>query len=142
MISPIERRRRQLRLRDMENRVATQLALQAKMGASKLKQISSRVTLLRGQVVANCGTTDGQTLKALHEMATRLDLVCSGLRQPIAAANHAAEQASVFMTRANQKREIAAKLSAQSAAAALSAHELRNDANRPARTCARRGRLK
>jgi hypothetical protein len=128
-----ERRKRVLRIRVIEHRAASLKVVEADSVLSNLHSVAGRITALRTQLAVGEGHANGQALKAMCEMAQRLDTARGGLKQPIGEAQAMLTHMQKQRVLASQKEESAAKLKGRAAASEARASELRADANRPFR---------
>ena len=133
MTATASRYQRVLRVRAVEHRIAQQRLADADRRLQTLKQIADRIDALRTQAKAGTGIVDGQVLKSLGEMASRLERAGSDLAMPMAAAF---DHHSIMDTKrgaAWAREESAIRLLQRSVEDEFVASERRADANRPAR---------
>lgn len=133
MSGTVDRRKRILRIRGIEHRAATARVAEAGGVLANLHDVAGRIEALRSQLVCGFGPTNSNGLKAMCEMAQRLDAARGGLIQPMGAAKAALTHVQQLRIQANQKEESAAKLEQRATTSELKARELRADANRPFR---------
>jgi hypothetical protein len=127
------RRQRILRLRSIEHRVASARAAEADNRLTSLAGMVGRIENLRARVHTHAGTTDGLMLKSMSEMATRLDTAHQDMAAPIIAARSHLAEMEALRGAAWVREESASRLHIRSAESDAIAHELRADANSPAR---------
>lgn len=81
-----DRRRRIVRIRTVEHRIAQQELAQARRGARQIEAVVERVAALaRDNVVAN-GSANGASLAAISEMSTRLAHAQASTAEPLKQA--------------------------------------------------------
>lgn len=133
MTASSSRYQRVLRVRVVEHRIAQQRVADADRRLQSLKQIADRIDVLREQAGAGTGIVDGQVLKSLSEMASRLDRAGADLTMPMAAAFDHHSVMDSKRSAAWACEESAIRLLQRSVEDELAATERRADANRPAR---------
>lgn len=136
MTATTSRYQRVLRVRAVEHRIAQQRLADAERRLHSLKHIADRIDALRTQASAETGIVDGQVLKSLGEMASRLEMASAGLSKPIAVACDHQSAMDTNRGVAWAREESAIRLLQRSVEDELAANELRADANRPARRVA------
>ena len=136
MSATASRYQRLLRVRGVEHRIAQQRAADADRRLQTLKQIADRVDALRTQACSGTGVVDGQVLKSLSEMASRLETAGADLVKPMAAAFDHQNAMDVKRGVAWAREESAIRLLQRSVEDQLAESERRADANRPARRIA------
>ena len=133
MTATASRYQRVLRVRAVEHRIAQQRLADADRRLKTLKQIADRIDALRTQAKAGTGIVDGQVLKSLGEMASRLERAGSDLAFPMAAASDHQYAMDTKRGAAWVREESAIRLLQRSVEDELVVSERRADANRPAR---------
>ncbi len=128
--------RRILRVRAVEHRIAQQGLADADRRLQTLKQIADRIDALRTQACAGTGMVDGQALKSLGEMASRLEIAGADLATPMASAFDHQTAMDSKRSIAWAREESAIRLLHRSVVAELVESERRADANRPSRRIA------
>jgi hypothetical protein len=126
-------RARLLRLRTIEHRIAQAKLARADAALLNLERISGRIAALKNGLGAGEGRTSGMALKAMTEMATRLDAAHCGMIAPIGEAQARRAEFYALRITAQQKEESAAKLHVKAATSEAAMRTLRADANRPHR---------
>jgi hypothetical protein len=127
------RRARILRLRSIEHRIAQAKLARADAALLNLTRIVERIDALKNGLGTTQGGTSGMALKAMTEMAMRLDTAQSGMVTPINEAEARRTEFSLLRVAAQQKEDSAAKLHEKAATHEAAARILRADANRPYR---------
>lgn len=133
MTSAASRWKRIVRVRAVEHRIAQQRLADADNRLNYLNQISERIDNLRAKTRVNAGHTDGQTLAALSEMATRLDSARDDMTAPVDEALQQRGMMDARRSAAWVREESASRLFQRSTEYELAQTETRADANRPAR---------
>ena len=133
MTGTTARRARLLRLRSIQHRIAVAKLARADANVANLARIAQRIVGLKAGLGADEGTTNGMALKAMTEMAIRLDAARAGIAAPISEAEARRAEFNALRIRARQKEESAAKLHDKAATSEAAAQDLRADANRPHR---------
>ena len=133
MSSTASRYQRILRVRAVELRIAQQRLGDADRRLQTLKQIADRIDALRAQASAGTGVVDGQVLKSLSEMASRLEKAGADLAMPMAAAFDHHSDMDTKHGAAWAREESAIRLLQRSVEDELAQSERRADANRPTR---------
>ncbi len=133
MSVPSKRRARLLRLRAIEHRVASTRLAHADGTLANLARIEKRLSLLKSGLSGVQGPTTGLALKAMSEMALRLDSASAGMVAPTHAAQTRRDECDAVRITAKRKEDGAAKLHSKTAKAEQRAHNMRSDANRPHR---------
>lgn len=127
------RRARILRLRSIEHRIASAKLARAEATLANLTRITGRIDALRAGLGARIGGSRGMDLKAMAEMAARLDSAQRSMIAPTDEAEARHAEYSALRTAARQKEDSAAKLHDKAASTEAAARILRADANRPYR---------
>ena len=133
MTATASRYQRVLRVRAVEHRIAQQRLADADRRLQALKQIADRIDSLRSQASTGTGIVDGQVLKSLGEMASRLERAGADLAMPMAAAFDHQNAMDTKRGAAWAREESAIRLLQRSIVDELADSERRTDANRPAR---------
>ena len=133
MTATASRYQRVLRVRAVEHRIAQQRLADADRRLQSLKQIADRIDALRTQARAGAGVVDGQVLKSLGEMASRLERASSDLAIPMAVAFDHQNAMDTKRGAAWAREESAIRLLQRSVEDELAESERRADANRPVR---------
>lgn len=136
MTATAPRYQRVLRVRAVEHRIAQQRLADADRRLRTLKQIADRIDALRTQASAGTGIVDGQVLKSLGEMASRLESAGADLAMPMAAAFDHQYAMDSKRGAAWAREECAIRLLQRSVEDELADSERRADANRPVRRVA------
>lgn len=133
MTATASRYQRVLRVRAVEHRIAKQRAVDADRRLQTLRRIADRIDALRTQAGAGTGVVDGQVLKSLGEMASRLEMARADLAVPMMAAFNHQSAMDIKRGAAWAREESAIRLLQRSVEDELHESERRADANRPAR---------
>ncbi len=127
------RRARLLRLRSIEHRIAKAKLANAEAALGNLSRIAGRIAALRAGLGTGVGGRSGMDLKAMAEMAARLESAQRGMTAPIHEAEARRSEFNALRIAARQKEDSAAKLHDKAASSEAAARDLRADANRPYR---------
>ena len=133
MTSAAERRRRVLRVRQIEHRIAQVHLADADAALAKLNALNRRLAGLRAQLRLGEGAVDGFVLNALQEMATRVDSAERELAAPIAEAQRARARFDALRLAAHIREESADRLTSRAERLRNDERARQADANRPAR---------
>jgi hypothetical protein len=128
-----QRRARVLRVRQLEHRVASARLATAEAAVANLDRISGRLAALRASLRPATDRTDGVTLKAMAEMAIRLEKAQGDLAAPINAAAHKRALSQAERSYAKSREDGAEKLHGRAVRSETYEQALRADANRPFR---------
>lgn len=128
-----QRRARILRVRQLEHRVATARLASAEATLANLDRIKGRLSNLRASLKPNAERTDGQALKAMAEMAIRLEKAQGDLAAPIGDAERKRAHSMAERAYAKTREDGAEKLHSRAVRSENYEQALRADANRPFR---------
>lgn len=128
-----QRRARVLRIRQLEHRVASAKLATAEAAVANLDRISGRLSALRASLKPATDRTDGITLKAMSEMAIRLEKAQGDLAAPMDAAAHKRALSQAERAYAKTREDGAEKLHGRAVRSETYEQALRADANRPFR---------
>lgn len=128
-----ERRARILKIRQLEHRVARARLANAEATLANLDRISGRLSGLRASLKPAAERTDGLTLKAMAEMAIRLEKAQGDLAAPIDDAEHKRARSLAERAYAKTREDGAEKLHDRALRSETHEQALRADANRPFR---------
>jgi hypothetical protein len=127
------KRARILRVRHLEHRVARAKLATAEAALANLGRISERLSILRATLKPDAEFTNGLALKAMAEMAGRLEVAQADLAAPIAGAKHNRVRSINERTFAKNREQGAEKLHDRAVRLETSEQARRADANRPFR---------
>ncbi len=133
MTSLSQKRERILRVRHLEHRVARAKLANAEAALANLDRISERLSSLRATLKPDAEFTNGLALKAMAEMAGRLDAAQSDLAAPIEGARHTRVRSITERTFAKSREQGAEKLRDRALQLETYEQAKRSDANRPFR---------
>lgn len=133
MTSLSQKRERILRVRHLEHRVARAKLANAEAALANLDRISERLSSLRATLKPDAEFTNGLALKAMAEMAGRLDAAQSDLAAPIEGARHTRVRSITERTFAKSREQGAEKLRDRALHLETYEQAKRSDANRPFR---------
>ncbi len=128
-----ERRARILRVRQLEHRVARAKLANAEATLANLDRISERLSGLRASLKPNAERTNGLALKAMAEMAIRLESAQMDLAAPIEGAQHHRVRSIADRAFAKNREQGAEKLHDRALRMEVYEQTRRADANRPFR---------
>jgi hypothetical protein len=138
MSGPSDRCGRILRVREIEHRVAAARQAAAERRVADLHEVARRIGMLRSSLGTSEGEIDGQSLKAMSEMVSRLGKAEGDLSRPIGEAEAIRERASVVRLAARTREDGASRLQEKAAAREAGAATVREDAERIHRIASRR----
>lgn len=133
MTSLAQRRARILRVRQMEHRVARVRLATAEATLANLDRISGRLSGLRASLKPDAERTSGLALKAMAEMALRLESAQTDLAAPIGNAENNRVRSIAERVFAKGREEGAEKLHSRAVRTETYEQNRRADANRPFR---------
>ncbi len=133
MTSLAQRRARILRVRQMEHRVARVRLATAEATLANLDRISGRLSGLRASLKPDADRTSGLALKAMAEMALRLESAQTDLAAPIGNAENNRVRSIAERVFAKGREEGAEKLHNRAVRTETYEQNRRADANRPFR---------
>lgn len=133
MTSLAQRRARILRVRQMEHRVARVRLATAEATLANLDRISGRLSGLRASLKPDAERTSGLALKAMAEMALRLESAQTDLAAPIGNAENNRVRSIAERVFAKGREEGAEKLHNRAVRTETYEQNRRADANRPFR---------
>lgn len=125
-----QRRERLLRLRTIEHRVATLKLADADNIVANLTNIGARLEQLRRSLTLDAGIRAGAELKAMGEMALRLERAHVGIDAPLDEAQARRSEFLAHRISAQRREDGAAKLLAKAKSDEVVNYERRTDANR------------
>jgi hypothetical protein len=125
-----DRRRRIVRVRSVEHRIAQQELAHARRGARQIESVIERIEMLARDNIVATGDTDGASLAAISEMSMRLAYAHASTAGPL---DHALQHVSV-----RQSNTIEANVKAENAKRLLEKAMQQNSANVEARENAAR----
>lgn len=128
-----ERRARILRVRQLEHRVARAKLANAEATLANLDRISQRLSGLRASLKPNAERTSGLALKAMAEMAVRLETAQTELAAPIRGAQNNRVRSIADRASAKSREQGAEKLRDRALLVEVHEQARRADANRPFR---------
>ena len=138
MSGPVDRCGRIVRVREIEHRVAAARHAAAERRVADLLEVARRIEMLRSSLGTSQGESDGQSLKAMSELLSRLGKAEGDLARPIGEAEAIRERASVVRLAARTREDGAGRLREKAAAREAGAATVREDAERIHRTASRR----
>ncbi len=94
----------------MQHMLAVAETSRARDEAAHIENNAGRLALMRGELFAQLGATDGATLSAQRELAARLEQAGRQLDGALYDANRRIEQREAAAIAADREREIAARL--------------------------------
>lgn len=133
MSGSASRLQRILRVRAVEHRIVQMRLAEAEKRHTTLLQIGSRIDALRARVNPGSGAINGASLKAMGEMAGRLETARADMANPVAAAESERKASEILRGAAWAREEGASRLHQKAASREAASAELRADANRPHR---------
>ena len=128
-----QKRARIVRVRHLEHRVARAKLATAEATLANLDRISNRLSILRATLKPDAEFTNGLALKAMAEMAGRLEVAQADLAAPIEGAKHNRVRSITERTFAKSREQGAEKLRDRAIRLETSEQARRADANRPFR---------
>lgn len=134
----VDRCGRIVRVREVEHRVAAARQAAAERRVTDLLEVARRIDALRSSLGTSQGESDGQSLKAMSEMLSRLGKAEGDLARPIGEAEAIRERASLMRLAARTREDGAGRLREKTAAREAGAATVREDAERIHRTASRR----
>jgi hypothetical protein len=133
MTSLSQKRARIVRVRHLEHRIARARLATAEATLANLDRISQRLSNLRATLKPDAEFTNGLALKAMAEMAGRLEVAQADLAAPIEGAKHNRVRSIAERTFAKSREQGAEKLRDRAERLETYQQAIRADANRPFR---------
>lgn len=127
------RRARILKVRQMEHKVARARLAGAEAALANLDRISTRLSGLRASLKPDAKHSNGLALKAMAEMAIRLESAQGELAAPIGAAEHNRSRFMAERVFAKSREDGAEKMHSRALVVENYEQTRRADANRPFR---------
>jgi hypothetical protein len=121
-----QRRRRILKIRSIERRIAEQELAHSEKGLRHVTMVADRIATLRGSTIVSGGLYNGGDLRASSEMADRLDAARRNLEVSLLRASAVRDQHREVLVDAKQRETGAEKLAESAVNAArrkLEIHE-------------------
>jgi hypothetical protein len=121
-----QRRRRILKIRSIERRIAEQELAHSEKGLRHVTMVADRIATLRGSTIVSGGLYNGGDLQASSEMADRLDAAHRNLELSLLRASAVRDQHRGVLVDAKQRETGAEKLAESAVNAArrkLEIHE-------------------
>lgn len=134
MNSLTARRKRIIRVRNVEHQMADANLARANGDLANLVELAKRLETLRVDLAMAKGEVAGRALNTIGELGMRLDLAKEKLTTPLSDANTRRDQMGALARNAMIKEESAVRLYERSRKSAEQELERRVDANRPHRT--------
>lgn len=133
MNSHTARRKRIIRVRNVEHQMADANLARANGDLANLVELAKRLETLRVDLAVAKGNIAGRALNTIGELGMRLDLAKEKLATPLCDANARRDQMGALARDAMIKEESAVRLYARSRKTAEQEQERRHDADRPHR---------